>query len=366
MIQEQIVKLKAIVNQNSTGHLSLSYRVDLMKEIESTGVVQKILCECCKKVYPLWEKMFDAETPLYKVLSDADDYLYKGKGSAKDLLASVEKWRNYAEQSADEAETMTGRAIIALGYAIRYNAASILNIEDYCGEDDNAFDHEGWNVDFICSIAYSGSNPFIRNTGNAEKRREFWLWYLDMVLAMYENPNKPYLKIKTSGRTVKPVVIPNRTQNWRVGNISNQPEQLINMLIQEVGKQAAEWDRITIEYTFILGCSMNAFYHWQDESHRIKDSSGTMNDLIVDTFDDIHQRMYLQEPKEGAWMCCLITVNKDKTYNIQFNYDDIDSISEIFNRPDWLLSVFVSYPRSKEYTPQWYRDIIGKRKVYLS
>lgn len=366
MIQEQIMKLKAIVNQNDTGHLSLPYRVDLMKQIGSTRVVQKILCECCKKVYPLWENMSGMETPLYKILSDADEYLYKGKGSVKAILASVEKWRNYAEQATDEAEAMAGWAIIALGYAVRYDAASILNIEEYCGEDDNAFDYEGWNVDFICSIAYSGGNPFIRDAGDVEKRREYWFWYLDMVLAMYKNPSKPYLKIKASGRIIKPVVIPNRTQNWRVGNTSNQLEQLINTLIQELGKQAADWDRITIEYTFILGCSMNAFYHWQDESHRIKDSSGTLTDLIVDTFDDIHQKMYLQEPKEGAWMCSFITVNKDKTYDIQFNYDDIDSVSEIFHKPDWLLSMFEDYPRSKAYTPQWYRDIIGKRKLYLS
>lgn len=53
-------------------------------------------------------------------------------------------------------------------------------------------------------------------------------------------------------------------------------------------------------------------------------------------------------------------------YHLTFNYDDLDSVSEIFHKPDWLLSMFEDYPRSKEYTPQWYRDIIGKRKLYLS
>ena len=68
------------------GHLPLPYRVDLMKQIGSTQVVQKILCECCKRVYPLWKNRFDMETPLHKVLSDADNYLYKGKGSAKGYI----------------------------------------------------------------------------------------------------------------------------------------------------------------------------------------------------------------------------------------------------------------------------------------
>lgn len=75
---------------------------------------------------------------------------------------------------------MAGWAIIALGYAIQNDAASILEIEDYNGEDDNTFDFESWNVDFICSIAYSGSNPFVE-IGNVEKRKEYWLWYAKMV-----------------------------------------------------------------------------------------------------------------------------------------------------------------------------------------
>lgn len=366
MIQEQIVKLKAIVNQNSMGHLPLPHRVDLMKQIGSTHVVQKILCECCKKVYPLWEKMFDAETPLYKVLSDADDYLYKDKGSAKDLLASVEKWRNYAEQSSDEAEAMAGWAIIALGYAIRYNAASILNIEDYCGEDDNAFDHEGWNVDFICSIAYSGSNPFIRNTGNAEKRREYWRWYLDMVLAICKNPDMPYTKIKPAPK--KPqiqVVIPKRSQSWQTENVSNQLQQLIHTLTEETNRQMTEWDKIVFNYTLTLASYASIVCYREEEVLPIS-LNRSVTDFVYDTLFDIHKDMYQQAPKEGAWMQCCITIYKGNSYDISFNYDDVASIPDTLNDPDWLVGTFEDYPRSKEYTPQWYRDIIGKRKVYLS
>ncbi|MFK2367833.1 Imm5 family immunity protein [Bacteroides fragilis] len=258
MIQEQITKLKEVVNQNSMGHLPLPYRVDLMKQIGNTLVVQKILCECCKKVYLLCEKMNGEKIPLHNILFDADKYLYKGKGNVESIFSLVEKWRNYAEQSIDSSEDMENWAIIALGYATRYDGASMLAIEDYYGEDDNAFDFESWNVDFICSIAYSGGNPFVE-IGNVEKRKEYWLWYLDMVLAMYENPDKPYLKIKALGKTALPVIIPKRTQSWRVSNTSKEVERFINTLIQEVSKQTTSWDRITIEYTLILGCSITVF-----------------------------------------------------------------------------------------------------------
>lgn len=365
MIQEQITKLKEVVKQNSMGHLPLPYRVDLMKQIGNTLVVQKILCECCKKVYLLWEKVNGTETPLHNILSDIDNYLYKSNGSAENIFSLVEKWRNYAGLSADEPEAVAEWAIIALGYAVKYEAASILDIEDYCGEDDNDFDYENWNVDFVGSIAYSGGNPFIQNMGNIEKRKEYWLWYLDMVFAVYENPNKPYLKIKSSSKIAQPIIIPKRTQSWQVDGISNKLQQLINTLIEEVDKQTKDWDKIVLDYTFILATYTNVSYYRQEEVHRITFCMD-IKDSISDNLLDFHKRMYIQAPKEGAWMQCFITINKDRSYDISFNYDDITSVSDIFNRPDWLIGVFEEYPRSKEYTPQWYRDMTGKKKLYLS
>lgn len=182
MIQ-QVTKLKEIVNQNGMGHLPLPYRVDLMKQIGDTRIVQKILCECCKKVYLHLPKEIGTDNLLYNVLSEIDYYLYKNKGVAENILVSVERLRNYVEHSMNIPEDMASWAIIALGYATCYGAASILKIEDYNGEDDDAFDLESWNVDFICSIAYSGSNPFVE-TGNVEKRREYCgilIWYLPCV-----------------------------------------------------------------------------------------------------------------------------------------------------------------------------------------
>ena len=84
MIQ-QVEKLKEIINQNSMGHLPLPYRVDLMKQISDICIVQKVLCECCKKVCSCFTKEYDNENPLYSVLSEIDSYLYKNKGTAESI-----------------------------------------------------------------------------------------------------------------------------------------------------------------------------------------------------------------------------------------------------------------------------------------
>lgn len=364
MIQEQIAKLKGIVNQNSMGHLPLSCRVDLMKQIGNTLVVQKILCECCKKVYPLWVKVIGEETPLLKLLSDADNYLYKGKGSAESILASAERLENYTEE-INHTEAMAGYAIIALAYEIKYDAATILEKEDYNGEDDDAFDSDEWSPDFIASIAYAYGYPFSKNKGDAERRKEYWLWFLDMVLAIYKWPDKPYLRIATPPKQAKTLSMPKRIQNWQVNNILNQLQQIISDLIREVDKQVLDWTKVELYYTRIDGQMLETFYIEKDKKQRVKLDTVTFY-AIANSLYQIQEDMYKQAPGEGAWMQCNISINKDVMYDIQFNYDDIALISEIFTDPGSLISIFEDYPRSKEYTPQWYRDIIGNRKLYLN
>lgn len=54
------------------GHLPLSYRVDLMKQIGNSRTVQKVLCECCKKACSSFPEEFCAENLLVEVLSEID------------------------------------------------------------------------------------------------------------------------------------------------------------------------------------------------------------------------------------------------------------------------------------------------------
>ena len=46
MVKETIEKLKGIIAQSDTGHLPLSCRIELMKQVGDVLTVQKIMCEC--------------------------------------------------------------------------------------------------------------------------------------------------------------------------------------------------------------------------------------------------------------------------------------------------------------------------------
>lgn len=358
MIQ-QIEKLKEIINQNSMGHLPLPYRVDLMKQIGDTRTVQKVLCECCKKACSCFPEEFGAESLLYNILSEMDSYLYNNKGTAESILVSIERLRNYVEQSADCPEGMASWAIISLGYAIRYDAASILAIEDYNGEDDDAFDFESWNADFICSIACSGSNPFVE-TGNVEKRKEYWLWYVKMVLKVSQNPNLKYLSLPVFKSPTPLIDIPVRRQSDNT--IEAQFKDILSYIMDcepQKFKEGLEYDILFVSTV------VDMFSITSSDGDRI--TLNTKNcDKICNTLRDIRKRMYQKDPKQGAWFQVEIFLKNKEQYTFNFNYDNLEQLPSFFQEPDWLLGMFKKFPRSKEYTPFWLRKIVGRRKLYLT
>ncbi len=360
MIQ-QIEKLKEIINQNSMGHLPLPYRVDLMKQIGNSRTVQKVLCECCKKACSSFPEEFCAENLLVEVLSEIDSYLYNNKGTAESILVSIERLRNYVEQSADSPEGMASWAIISLGYAIRYDAASILAIEDYNGEDDDAFDFESWNADFICSIACSGSNPFVE-TGNVEKRKEYWLWYVKMVLEVSQNPNLKYLSLPVFKSLTPLIDIPVRRQLDLVKtNKRISFDDIRDAILLQI-PSGMKWDFIDVLFVSCTSSMLNIRFSTGD---KIKIGTMATNNICKD-FRLKRKEMYMYYPKEGAWFSLKMVITSNNSYNLDFNYDNWDEIPSYFQELDWILSFYTKFPRSKEYTPLWLRKIVGSKKLYLT
>lgn len=112
-MKESIKRLKEKLDQSSTGHLPLSLRVDLMKQIGDILSVQKILCECCKKACSFIGRQNKDNVQL---LSRINDYLYRKKESVEDILKETEKLRLHVENNPTEIDTFVNWAIVMLGY----------------------------------------------------------------------------------------------------------------------------------------------------------------------------------------------------------------------------------------------------------
>ena len=357
----EISDLRTVIEQSGNGHLPLYCRVELLQSVGNVEIVNKVFMECCKKVYPLWGNEIE-DALLRKLLCAADEYLYYGKGKVDALVEQANKLRNYVEEQSCT-ESMAGWAVISLCYSIANHAAAMLDIDEYEGEDDGAFDYEVWNTDFFASIAFAGGNPFV-DEGDAGKRREFWNWYLDTVETLCRKWDAPLIRIDApKKKEVEPNTISQRTQTWQTPAILSKIQEVIDSALMLYNKDCNDkWDKIIISARCMdVGLRAKNTVIKEGQEHQMKTSLQVFNIM-----NDIKKEMYNQVKAEGAWFYCVIELNPDLTYSIRFVYDDKSQIPQdhLIDSDDFVVE-FKKYPRTKEYTPVWWQETLGKKAKYL-
>ena len=75
--------------------------------------------------------------------------------------------------------------------------------------------------------------------------------------------------------------------------------------------------------------------------------------------------MYNQAPEEGAILNCRLIVDKDNNYEFFLNYDDKEHFYEQNISNEHLVNEFKKFPRKIDFTPIWWKGILGKNANYL-
>lgn len=258
-------------------------------------------------------------------------------------------------------------------YSIAFNGNGIINIDDYNGEDDNFFDWETWNPDFWASMAYANGNPYL-NKGDINLRKEFWIWYLDIINLFNKNSYINHIEFNfNQGRKQNDIIIDNRTQTFQKNTIISKIKQVINFTMIDLTKQYTDvkWGKIWINGICVKsGTTLKAFFIPENsfEEKEIKLSyvfqSGEKSSANL--MNKIKQEMYEQAKNEGAWLSFKMSVNEDYRFNIYFNYDDKNTLPINKTTPAYLEMEFKYFPRSKDFTPKWLRNIVEGKVNYLN
>lgn len=355
-----IARLKQIVDDSPTGHLPLKHRIELMKSINDPTIVNKIFLECVKKVYPIWKSEYPEQRLMADIQREINDYLYKGTRNKEGLIAMADQHRNYFVNQS-EFVAIFGLAVFSLLYSIACDAASILEVEDYRGEDDGDFDYEYWNPDFLASMAYAKGNPFI-GVGDIQKRKEFWLWYLETVNILIKSPSSFIIPLVSIDRSKGSLIMPTRSQKWDTSKNKKNIALVIEDLFDSL-KEAnlAIGENIRLNYHTVSGLMLQA-YRINNNSFELLEDIYLGGGMIL---FDIKKEMYRQAENEGAWFQCSMDINPQGDYTITFNYDNIKLLPEAFQDADYLKDEFKKFPRAKEFTPKWWQDILDKKIKYL-
>ena len=156
---------------------------------------------------------------------------------------------------------------------------------------------------------------------------------------------------------VEQLAIPQRTQTYQTPAIQEKIRQVIENSMKVYNENyTGMWDKIIIKAEGIDSITTNN--HFISKGTTTKFPASWKN---FDLMEEIKDEMYSQADIEGAWLTCTIELMPNKTFTVCFNYDEmLDNIT-----PDNFSHEFKNYPRTKEYTPMWWQEILGKKAKYL-
>lgn len=352
-----IQNAKIYLQQVKNGHLPLSYRFAIMQEINNPVTTNKIFFECAKKVFPFWEKLYPEDKNVYDVLIKIHQYLYKQnheidfKKIFNNLFNTLQNW----EDTPVLAAAYTTQQV---AFSISVDAAFFYeNAGEYDGENDDDYDYEMWQPDFYAAIIFANGSPFAENESDIEKRREFWNWFLEICewCLINDIPKIDLPEIsKENFNTTK-----ERMQSYEAENCINIVKSIQNQLVNIV---ATAFDKIELQIGAVGNAMyLGAWYFIDKTKHTIPYSDTEV--LYQTCIEPLKQKMYIQSPKEGAWLYVTMSLSSQKIDSINFEYDDKTLIDAILYDDDLWIAEMEQYPRSKAYTPQWLQKIIKKKKL---
>lgn len=137
-----------------------------------------LLMLCIEKALEVNKKVFEEQPKLLKTLKIALKKLNEEEISEieKNEYEKIMKYVEYRSNEFTSYQFDIYQAIVRLGCIKKCY---------YIDKDNEEFldydlDYSGWEYDWWCCNAYVGSVP--REKENIEKRREFWLWYLNEAI----------------------------------------------------------------------------------------------------------------------------------------------------------------------------------------
>lgn len=133
---------------------------------------------CVKKVISIWEKVADDDDRPLEMIDLAERYI---EGSIN-YSYIYKRWNDFVTDliylASDEAFLYAAEVVFASTKAVGIvlKDEELIRYEKDTQLDEN-LDSFTWDASYFSAIAYSGSGPW--DNTNIEKRREFWLWYIN-------------------------------------------------------------------------------------------------------------------------------------------------------------------------------------------
>lgn len=188
MSTEQFIKqIKHEVENHPKGQLILPLRKKLYKYIGEHKIRINLAILCSKKVLPIWNSVLTDDTMPSEILKCISEYM-SGTQTKSDLMSIADEfWTKletymcedeYSEKENYDNAIYAGFTLTKASYVVLYDEKFDEYDETILDEDLDAYT---WDTAYFASLAYCENELFDELT-KIQKRKEFWLWYLDIAI----------------------------------------------------------------------------------------------------------------------------------------------------------------------------------------
>lgn len=354
------------VNHSINGHLSLPTRHKILQTINEPCIIGRISILCALKVYPIWDDFFKNDTEIIGLIKQSEKFLL-GQINEKELLSNAEHLEVFVQDYNNENNFMAMFAGMAAVQAA-YDTIAGRCINENTPDEEALQNPDEWDTAFIASLAYNGGAADL-DAINHERNKEFWNWYLtDCIRTAYSNDSLPYPtnKLIASAKYFSENSKEYRTQlnlwkdNAECRSCMNDIKEILVQIMN-----IAQWDKSDF-YFYCVGTTSytKVLYYKGDELIKFDLAANVAIFLSekVKTFKDL---MYSLCSQEGAFYLCKITIDRDSTMDIRFDYDTRDKVLQKFFDSDFNED-FNKYPRAKKFIPDWLSDILKRKNNLIS
>jgi hypothetical protein len=187
-LQSLLKKASTEVKSSSIGELTLPMRRTIWSKIAKLShddlLTHRILTaldiECVRQTMPIWSKVFpdddgpDRMLELAQNILDGKVDLAEAKRLSESFFIDVVENRSY--QPKEYPAMFVGHAASNTVYTAFVELESD---QEYFTKQDEDLDPESYEPSYLTASAYSGG---LLGKGDTEKRRTFWLWYLQTAM----------------------------------------------------------------------------------------------------------------------------------------------------------------------------------------
>lgn len=357
-LYQLVSELKRIVKNSPDGCLPCVLRQELVNSLKDRQLLEKVYFECAKKIYLCWKQEFGVSFVPYQLLRELDVWLYQRKGELSVIRELADRSRRYFNNQPERYRLM-GYILLMVCYYVSDGEEWLKN--EYKDIGDLIKRKEDLSPDYLSSLIWAGGS-ILGEGQNTERCREFWNWYLYMIFRISERPGVALLELEETVYASNRSSRPSRSQLVFTPEIQERLQNVAELVVDEC--QKVTWDTAEIVvYRFDYSA---LYFTLQYQSRRLvyRLPNRLMNQ-IYEYMEEIHRQMYFQARHEGAWMQCALSVLPDGMLRPGFNYDDYTSIPRALFEPADFVTAFECYPRSREYTPLWWQELLGKNARYI-